>query len=1249
MKLSTVKLSTLRIGRPSLHVPRGRRGSILILVVGLVVILALLGTAFITTARVDRYNSTVTVTATLVGAEASSVQEDISGVIIGDLFADPATKLKYRPGETNGAYNHWDANRQVSGGPTDYDTWLADRLPVLPTLVVGGTPVIAWQTVSQVSSATFVDVASLKVGTPPQLLQVPYEKGASRPSNFLVPTSITLVYPRSENEVPARTPKVVPAFQMYSVTGAGTASLVTADANGNALGDPSYHAFIAADADGDGVADSLLYDLHVSTPSSAGPVSYFAAVRIIDNNSAINANMAFSRVGDLSLPSSPAAQHVATPGMAEVPTAFQDALGKAIGPITSPETQSGNGAGNLGTFPGHEGLLELLDPNGTASTLATGYYEMDLLNQLRFGNSGNVSTSVYEGTTAAARTDVAFTTADEALFMQLGRRLANPAPTGLGRAQRYGVADDNNGDLSLQFGLINPLDEASVAGGSANGTTVLSGTVVDPFFAGTSSANIERRLVRSAYMNALNYTSDYADRFSLYPADKANYWYDYNFNAAANKTFDLTSDPERSTYTYLDAAAAGYTRNLRSILTTSNPTSNAIPIHDTGIPPGNTTLTGPQVPVPPVASATGSSYMAPYPASPTIPVKASINTAPFSVLWTAFWNVMCDDAIPTKIPQTPPCATTTFQVAPGIQTQYMQLLIRSALAAVNAEQMRAAPAKTAGMDAIADQPVISRRIVISDPTTSTDTATVEVFGSVPQPYISRWDGATLTVVDPANHNVDYSKIQVVYTDGATFKQVGTLPAMVPSTGVTVPLTGLPSTTQGSLLLLRTRAISGVAAKGTLANDPYDETGGSPGYAQWVPLDSCPVTGQDRGYTSLYPWTVTMARAGGAPQPGVQMQNADFPGQNPVAPTSNRFPFGSFARVGDILKVPFTGSYAIIAIDGTMLPVATQISGTVDLSTAFANITGEQPGRFCPISCDPTVSGTNTSFDWTKKIFDYFTTIQNPNDDYTPNVTPLYTDDSNPTIKSTTGVQVVNAGATPVYPGYTTPPLPIANTNGATPNNNNENNVGVDGLININTAPWQVLATLPMVPFHQGYMVDSGTAPDAASGIAEDDNTRLAKAIVYYRDVSASSSGPPHGPFKSVFELNNVVDNRPGADPTKGFQNRYGAYPTTAAAFNTLDTLPGDGDFAPITAVAGTSDGVPGDFEKKFLTLTNISNLITTRSDTFTCYVLVQAWRNVGLGPTVPPELVAEKRLVFVANRCTVGPGYPQLSIRQIAN
>ena len=64
----------------------------------------------------------------------------------------------------------------------------------------------------------------------------------------------------------------------------------------------------------------------------------------------------------------------------------------------------------------------------------------------------------------------------------------------------------------------------------------------------------------------------------------------------------------------------------------------------------------------------------------------------------------------------------------------------------------------------------------------------------------------------------------------------------------------------------------------------------------------------------------------------------------------------------------------------------------------------------------------------------------------------------------------------------------------------------------------------------------------------------------------------------------------------------------------------------ITAAAPYDyDGVANDFESRFNVLTRVSNLITTRSDTYTVYILVQGWSGTGTGT---PKLVVQRRVAL---------------------
>jgi hypothetical protein len=216
------------------------------------------------------------------------------------------------------------------------------------------------------------------------------------------------------------------------------------------------------------------------------------------------------------------------------------------------------------------------------------------------------------------------------------------------------------------------------------------------------------------------------------------------------------------------------------------------------------------------------------------------------------------------------------------------------------------------------------------------------------------------------------------------------------------------------------------------------------------------------------------------------------------------------------------------------------------------------------------------------------------------------------------------------------------------------------------------------------------------------NEEMARAIVYFRDVDgqpdANPGNPPpggtqpipvpHGPFKSIFELNQVVDLRPFSKWLTGNANNPFFGKTFADGLGTLEMVyqnmdpavlaniddstgptfgyvfdpdGGSGDLSPgkyltwqnrtdrrppVTPPATPTpyepntypygrndedryDGVRGDFEEQFLQLSRISNLITTRSDSFTAWILIQGYRDAN---TANPKLEVQKRVAYIIDR-----------------
>jgi hypothetical protein len=153
--------------------------------------------------------------------------------------------------------------------------------------------------------------------------------------------------------------------------------------------------------------------------------------------------------------------------------------------------------------------------------------------------------------------------------------------------------------------------------------------------------------------------------------------------------------------------------------------------------------------------------------------------------------------------------------------------------------------------------------------------------------------------------------------------------------------------------------------------------------------------------------------------------------------------------------------------------------------------------------------------------------------------------------------------------------------------NDANETRIKGRININTAPWFVLAQLPWVSQRKN----------------EPTNYKLAQAIVAYRDklgtpVDYSSRRIATGinnireepGFESIGELDCVIG---------GSNNNYRIdYYDQHDPNNLANDLT---DFPDLTP----TDGAPDDFEERDVIFARISNLVTVRSDVFTAYILVR--------------------------------------------
>jgi len=220
-------------------------------------------------------------------------------------------------------------------------------------------------------------------------------------------------------------------------------------------------------------------------------------------------------------------------------------------------------------------------------------------------------------------------------------------------------------------------------------------------------------------------------------------------------------------------------------------------------------------------------------------------------------------------------------------------------------------------------------------------------------------------------------------------------------------------------------------------------------------------------------------------------------------------------------------------------------------------------------------------------------------------------------------------------------------------------LAVAGRININTAPWFVIAQLP-------WAVDP-TLPLKVSGNDNEDRHKLARAIVAYRDMARDPVGvinysvqsthanwaswvnadPGNAKkprkfgmglqngdpdvreevgFANIAELLNVthnLNNGPGDIATYDEYydiRRYGRDEDAGVPKNNNESVPHDPDPGPFFS----DDDAANDLEERDVIFQRVSNLVTVRSDVFTAYIMVR----VG-------ELGPQKRVIAIFDRSNV--------------
>lgn len=1255
-----------------------RRGIILVFIVVLLVLLAIMGVAFLTTARADRASITsrgaapdapmesVLKDRTVLNESFNTIKDEVMYRLLRDLFnyaqsptvdihaALPASQ--YRALGGNGTY----INKDAFGAS---DPHLASTLPVAR---LAGGKYVQWQRIS--SPLKYAGTAS-DVGP---FTSVPrfYD-----PRTFLDTSAdydLTGTPDIFVSGVGVRVPDT--AFGDFDTTTARSrtypAFILPAFNNSDGT-----HRFIAGDADGDGQADSGLAPIKLNNgaaypdddidaytdPRNPGVV-YFYSYRVVDNSSKVNVFTANSVKGDFTISNqSPA-----------VPVSFSIKI-----QANDPDRP------NMGFSRSNVGLVELM--RGWLSAMGT-YPINNEIYRLYNYRVRNV-----------AGDSATYTTWDNTNNYPRNSQLDEELASGAGTNFKMGPTGSNTQHLTmgdaLEYGINRRLGLEGYAFSSgavfgaystedARGLSYRGGGFLNPIYDATT---IEQTLKESAYWTAINFAPTRSEQFGFIPPthdDTSSLnpdqtpgnvinWFDwvYNFQPPAgwlpSNNWGLDSAPGTSDFAGVNQYrfnGTNFHRSIRSLLTGVSGVMATAPLRGGG----------PDYDV--LRSNSGYTDMPSYDEIGF--TKASASTSDFGELWRAFWSIMVDpnSGTGTANPNFPirsvrhpttGLTPTMFQISErsgaintfrttaagnsDVESARMAIL-RSAIAALNTIDLRdpdddlswaevkldrgpnGLPSSTitahvAGQE---KQPYITGVAVRTNSVAANRAIVVELYNPYPTSIrlecfglvVMNRSAGQLTPVGP----VTYFNTNDVLLAGEvkTVKYSGAaMPAAIDPVGSS-NITGasnvnnlVNAVTGGEIYLVRkAKANQTVGASDSLNVSPTDATG----VAALFPVDYADLRAlsaqinndkmfyylrskSDWKFTYGGNWSIGQAlqeltgaqtaQLGVAvdqttinPVPVIQLQNFTV---DSTAYPSARFPFGSpLARDGDLLTIPFIGNYLIRngTIGSSTILEMNPITADAYMSDQSPN--GKQIGRFIP------VTGAD-DYSWTQVLPEVISAHQAPNAMNTPDVPVEYIPQTTTVRSSGTPLLLLSRDSAnlPMYaqlPGvYTssgTGPFAPNKLDGLDPNGL------IQGRININTAPDLIRRLLP-------WRVDPATG-----FVNPADYTTFIQPIV------ASSN------FDSIYQI---------------------ALP----AITPNDTKSGDLSVGALSVqVPVSSANASKDFEQQYLNQIRLSNLASTRSDSYTVYICVQAWRTNGTSASQnnnPARLLAERRGAYLVNRGVVTP------------